>query len=60
MVRVRNKTIKKFNLFKQVVPREDTKDDIISTFEVTKDHMLQAAKILGNEGKTENSGCPSA
>ena len=37
-----------------------TKDDIINAFGVTKDHMLEAAKILGNEGNTKNSGCPSA
>ena len=37
-----------------------TKDDIINVFGVTKDHMLEAAKILGTERNTENSGCPSA
>ena len=39
---------------------EVTEDDIINAFGVTKDHTLEAAKILGNEGNTENSGHPSA
>ena len=39
---------------------EVTKDDVINAFGVTKDHMLEAAKILSNEGNTENLGCPSA
>ena len=37
-----------------------TKDDVINAFGVTKDHMLEAAKILGNEGNTKNSGKSSA
>ena len=36
-----------------------TKEDVIKTFGVLKDHMLEAAKIMANEGKTENSGHPS-
>ena len=39
---------------------EITEDDMINTFGVTKDHMLEAAKILETEGNTENSGHPSA
>ena len=39
---------------------EVTEEDVISVLGVTKDHMLEAAKILGNEGKTENLGHPSA
>ena len=35
-------------------------EDIINAFEVAKDHMLEAAKILETEGKTKNSGHPSA
>ena len=35
-------------------------EDIINAFGVTKDHMLEAAKILETGGKTKNSGCPSA
>ena len=33
---------------------EVTVVDLISTFGVTKDHMLQAAKILETEGNTKN------
>ena len=33
---------------------EVTKEDIIGTFGVTKDHMLKAAEILGNEVSTEH------
>ena len=39
---------------------EGTKEDIISTFGVTKDHMLEAAKILETEGNTKILGHPSA
>ena len=35
-------------------------EDIINAFWVTKDHMLEAVKILETEGNTENSGHPSA
>ena len=37
-----------------------TEDDVINVFQVAKDHILEAAKILSNEGNTKNSGCPSA
>ena len=39
---------------------EVTKKDIISVFVVTKDHMLEVAKNLETEWKTENLGWPSA
>ena len=39
---------------------EITEEDMISTFGVTKDHMLKAAEILGKEEKTENLGKSSA
>ena len=35
---------------------EVMEEDVINTSGVTKDHMLQAAKILETEGKTENLG----
>ena len=37
-----------------------TKEDVIGTFGVTKDHILTAAKILGNEEYTKSSGNSSA
>ena len=33
-----------------------TEDNMISTFEVTKDHMLKAVEILGKEENTEEFG----
>ena len=35
-------------------------ENVINAFGVTKDHMLEAAKILETEEKTENLGHPSA
>ena len=32
---------------------EVTKDDVINMIGATKDHMLEAAKILGNKGNSE-------
>ena len=37
-----------------------TEDNMISTFGVTKDHMLKAAEILGKEENTKNLGKSSA
>ena len=39
---------------------EVTEEDVISASGVTKDHMLEAAKILETEGNTKNLGHPSA
>ena len=38
---------------------EVMEEDIINDFGVTKDHMLEAAKILETEGNTKNLGHPS-
>ena len=37
-----------------------TEEDVAKTFGVTKDHMLEAAKILQTEENTENLGTFSA
>ena len=39
---------------------EITEEDIINAFGVTKDHMLEAAKMLEAERKTKKLGHPSA
>ena len=39
---------------------EVIEEDVISTFGVTKDHMLEVAKILETEGNTKNLGHTSA
>ena len=58
-MQLRKKELKKQGKVEAEVS-EVMEEDIISAFGVTKDHMLEAAKILETEGKTKNLGHPSA